>query len=427
MKSFTSPESYLACLQGRSCPPEGFLIGTSSLEFTALERQNGPSAKMNLTSILLEEPTESFAAVFTRNAFPGYPVRIGRELLSHKSSQGVLINNKIANVCAPGGKDAALSVCTAFQDLMGKRLSAPVFPSSTGVIGWSLPVDAMKENLPLLVSSLQRDSVLPAAKGIMTTDSFPKLRTVRIGQGSLCGIAKGAGMIEPNMATMLVFLMTDITIERDTLRDILSRVSDRTFNRISVDSDQSTSDSAFLFSSCRTPSIPEEEFERALYSLCRDLAEDIVRNGEGCGHVIKVNVQGAESEAQAAEFGKAMINSPLSKTAVFGNDPNVGRFVQAVGDYAGNHGINLDDKSVEIRLGEEIVFRGGEFLLDSEKELRLSDYLKDRSLPTPCPGYPEHDRVVDITVLLGLGQESALVLGSDLSYEYVRENADYRS
>ncbi|OQY32173.1 MAG: hypothetical protein B6241_12115 [Spirochaetaceae bacterium 4572_59] len=427
MKSFNSLASYLVSLERRSCPPEGFLIGTSSLEFTPVERQSGSSVKMNLTSILLEEPTVAFGAVFTKNAFPGYPVRIGREMLSQKSSQGVLINNKIANVCAPGGKAAALSVCTAFQDLMGTGLSAPVFPSSTGVIGWSLPEDAIKENLPDLLSSLQRDSVLPAAKGIMTTDSFPKVRTVKAGQGSICGIAKGAGMIEPNMATMLVFLMTDLIIERDTLRNILSRVTNRTFNRISIDSDQSTSDSVFLFSSCRKPSISEEEFEKALYTLCRDLAEDIVRNGEGTGHVIKVNIQGAESESQAAAFGKALINSPLSKTAVFGNDPNVGRFVQAVGDYAGNNGIVLDEESVEIRLGEEIVFKNGEFLLDSEKELRLSDYLKERSLPTPCPGYPEHERVVDVTVFLGLGQKSALVLGSDLSYEYVRENADYRS
>ena len=382
---------------------------------------------MNMTALLLDEPTDAFAAVFTRNAFPGYPVRIGRELLDAPEIQGVLINNKIANVCAPGGRDAALSVCASFQDIMKERLRAPLFPASTGVIGWSLPVDAMKANMLALAESLQDKSLIPAAKGIMTTDAYPKIRSVKLGEGILCGIAKGAGMIEPNMATMLVFLMTDLSLERDQLREILKRVSNRTFNRISVDSDQSTSDSVYLLSSRKKGGADPAAFEEALYELCRSLAEDIVRNGEGCGHVISVNVEGAVSEEQAAGFAKALVNSPLSKTAVFGNDPNVGRFVQAVGDYAGNHEVSLDEKAIEIRLGDELVFKGGEFLLDAEKESRLSDYLKARQLPTPCPGYPAHEDKVSISVFLGLGKKSARVLGSDLSYEYVRENADYRT
>ncbi len=427
MKYYSSPESYLSDLEERSRPPEGFRIGVSSLGFTPVEKPDGSEAAMNLTAILLDEPTESFAAVFTRNAFPGYPVRIGRRLLEESAVQGVLVNNKIANVCAPGGEEAALAVTSALQEHMGEDLKAPVFPSSTGVIGWSLPVEAMKKRIPGLTATLQSESLLPAAKGIMTTDSFPKIRSEQVGEGSLCGIAKGAGMIEPNMATMLVFLMTDITISREALRRCLSRVAERTFNRISIDSDQSTSDSVLLFSSCRKPAVEESVFEEALYSLCRKLAEDIVRNGEGTGHVIKVKVRDAATEEQAAAFGKALVNSPLSKTAIYGNDPNVGRFVQAVGDYAGNNGIALEEKKLIIQLGEETVFSGGEFQLDGSKEKRLSDYLLSRKMTTPNPGYPEHEMSVEIAISLGLGDAESLVLGSDLSYEYVRENADYRT
>ena len=427
MKKFSSSESYLSHLESCNRLPEGFQIGVTSLEFIPIERQAGPVAAMNMTALVLDEPTESFAAVFTRNAFPGYPVRIGRELLSEDKTQGVLINNKIANVCAPGGYEAALKITSAFREQMGDRLTAPVFPSSTGVIGWSLPEDAMKKSLPVLAGSLQNSSALSAAKGIMTTDAFPKLRSISVGDGTICGIAKGAGMIEPNMATMLVFLMTDIQIERQALREILSRVADCTFNRISVDSDQSTSDSVFLFSSGKKPSVTEKQFEEALFFLCRELAEDVVRNGEGTAHVIRVSVNEAESENQAVAFGKALVNSPLTKTAVYGNDPNVGRFVQAVGDYAGNSGISLDENAVRICVGGETVFSGGEFLLDSEKETRLSEYLKSLALPSPCPGYPAHEDVVEITVSLGLGSAKASVTGSDLSYEYVRENADYRT
>jgi len=427
MKYCSSPESHLSWLESQSLPPEGFRIGVTSLEFTPAERSSGPSARMNMTALVLDEPTESFGAVFTRNAFPGYPVRIGREMLGHPRVQGVLINNKIANVCAPGGREAALDVTEAFGDAMGSGLSAPLFPSSTGVIGWSLPADAMKQGMAPLAASLQNRSVLPAAKGIMTTDSFPKVRSLSLGEGRITGIAKGAGMIEPNMATMLVFLMTDLTVPRETLRNVLSRVASRTFNRISVDSDQSTSDSVFLFSSNRRPAVSEEELEQALLTVCTGLAEDVVRNGEGTGHVIKVTVDRAATEAQAEGFGKALVNSPLTKTAVFGNDPNVGRFVQAVGDYAGNNGISLDERNVEIALGSETVFSGGRFHLDSEKEARLSAYLKERALPSPSPGYPAHDGMVEIRVSLGLGEAKARILGSDLSYEYVRENADYRS
>ncbi len=427
MKQFHSASEYHEYLEGISTLPEGFKTAVHSLTFTPVERSEGPAAAMKMTAIVLEEPTASFAGVFTKNAFPGAPVRIGRKLLDEPVVQGVLINNKISNVCTPTGEEDALQVLQAFSDAMGGNLKAPLFPSSTGVIGWSLPVGEMKAACPGLVQNFQNASILSAAKSIMTTDSFPKVRSVVLGEGRITGIAKGAGMIEPNMATMLSFLLTDVSIPRDVMRRILPTAAEQSFNRISVDSDQSTSDTLLFFSSNRKPAVGEAELEAALLRLCGELSEDVVRNGEGCGHVIRVKVTGAGSDAQAKGFAKALVNSPLSKTAVFGNDPNVGRFVQAVGDYAGNHDVPLDEQKVTISLGDEQIYREGRFSLDSAKEKRLSAYLKERSLTTPSPGYPEHDRVVEISVSLGLGTGEAVVIGSDLSYEYVRENADYRT
>ncbi|MDC7235039.1 MAG: bifunctional ornithine acetyltransferase/N-acetylglutamate synthase [Spirochaetales bacterium] len=427
MNQYHSEEQYLEELQRNSCLPGGFSISVQSIRFVPEEKQDGPEASMNMTAIVLDEPTESFAGVFTKNAFPGAPVRIGRRLLEETAVQGVLINNKISNVCTPQGEDDAHRVLHAFTRAMKGKIKAPLFPSSTGVIGWSLPVKAMCEQAPELAAALNKDSLLPAAKAIMTTDSFPKLRSVPLGEGRISGIAKGAGMIEPNMATMLSFLLTDVSVPRDMMRRVLSRVVDRTYNTISVDSDQSTSDSVLFFSSGVCASVTEEELEKALMALCLPLSEDIVRNGEGCGHVIKVMVEGAASESQARGFAKALVNSPLSKTAVFGNDPNVGRFIQALGDYAGNHGVQLDEEKVSLSLGDETIYSGGRFRLDNEKEKRLSGYLKERALPAPCPGYPVHDKTVEIFVDLGIGGSRARVTGSDLSYEYVRENADYRT
>jgi glutamate N-acetyltransferase/amino-acid N-acetyltransferase len=427
MKQFKSRAEYLDYLETLSALPEGFKTAVHTFSFIPKERSAGSSANMKMTAIILDEPTPSFGAVFTKNAFPGAPVRIGRKLLEEPLIQGVLINNKISNVCTPHGEEDAAQVLAAFHNEMNGSLKAPVFPSSTGVIGWSLPVSAMSSACPVLAETFQNKSILPAALSIMTTDSFPKVRSVPLGTGRLTGIAKGAGMIEPNMATMLSFLLTDVSIPREVVRRILPHIADESFNRISVDSDQSTSDSLFLFSSNKKAGVSEKELEQALLELCGALAEDVVRNGEGCGHVIRVSVSETATREQARGFAKALVNSPLSKTAIFGNDPNVGRFVQAIGDYAGNHGIPLDENKVIISLGDDVIYRKGRFELDSEKELKLSAYMKERSLTTPSPGYPEHDRVVEIRVCLGFGEEEAVVLGSDLSYEYVRENADYRT
>jgi glutamate N-acetyltransferase/amino-acid N-acetyltransferase len=381
---------------------------------------------MRLTLILLDKPTRDFAALFTRNLFPGAPVIIGRGRMKAAQTRGVLINNKISNVCAPAGVEDAEDVLAA----LGSRLGAPgeeFFPASTGIIGWSLPVADMKAALPSLAESLHGGSCADAAGAIMTTDAYPKLHSVPVGEGVLTGFAKGAGMIEPNLATLLVFLMTDIAMPRALMQESLGRVAERTFNCISVDSDQSTSDTILFFSSALKPAVPAAAFEAALEEVCLNLARHIVRNGEGTAHVIQVSVCGAQDFRRARDFGKAIVNSPLVKAAVYGNDPNVGRIVSSIGDFAGNAGLKIDANAVLIRLGGQTIFRDGAFVLDAEKEKTLSDYFKQAAMDPANKSFPPHDRCVEIDVEMKEGGAGAVVYGSDLSHEYVTENADYRS
>jgi glutamate N-acetyltransferase/amino-acid N-acetyltransferase len=234
-------------------------------------------------------------------------------------------------------------------------------------------------------------------------------------------------MIEPNMATMLVYILCDLDIDKIALKKCLHEAVNLSFNRISVDSDQSTSDTCFILSSKKVPLTSLEEFQGALNQLCMDLADDLVRNGEGTGHVMEVVVKGAPDDSKALGMARSLVNSPLTKTAIFGNDPNVGRIIQALGDYAGNHHWELKKEALKIYMGGKLVMADGAFILDQTMEDYLYSYLKECSLKTPCPGFPAHEKRVKIEIELGQGTGSSRVLGSDLSYEYVRENADYRS
>lgn len=381
---------------------------------------------MNLSLLLLEKETPDFGAVFTRNKFPGAPVLIGRERLARPTLRGVLVNNKISNVCTQNGYEDARGLLNRLGDLVGTTGDS-FFSASTGIIGWELPVREMRASLPDLVSRLDPSSILPMARAIMTTDAFPKVRRAAVGGGSIVGIAKGAGMIEPNMATLLCFLCTDLAVGRERLREDLAWCVERSLNRISIDGDQSTSDTAILLSSGRRGRADSEEFRQGLLAVLTGLAFDIVRNGEGIGHVLRVGVQRARDEATALGVARAIANSPLVKTAIFGNDPNVGRIVSAIGDFLGNAGEPLDGQRVTVRMGGEEIFSGGCFRLDAEKEERLSAYLRMRALDTKRIPWPQHDRTVDIEVTLDGSSTLVEIIGSDLSYDYVKENADYRS
>ena len=427
MSEYQNERDYLSDLKDRAVLPSGFRVAAVPISFFPTERAVSDPLKMNLSLIALDKPTGSFAAVFTRNAFPGAPVKIGRRRLSEaKAVSGVLINNKISNVCAEGGEEDAEEILS----VLGKSLGVPresLFPASTGIIGWRLPKKEMKEAIPELTAALDSGTLPELARAIMTTDAFPKIRSAAVGSGVVTAVAKGAGMIEPNMATMLCFIMTDITVSRDDFRRALNAAVDAGFNSISVDGDQSTSDTVLAFSSCQKDGVPYESFANALKSVCVQLAEDIVRNGEGVHHVIKVKISGALDDAEAKRAGKAIVNSPLVKTAVFGNDPNVGRLISALGDDFGNHGALPDPEKVTVSLGGRTVFRSGSFVLDEECERFLSQYLKLRQINPGEKRYPEHENCVEIEISLGDGDGRAVVVGADLTYDYVKENADYRS
>jgi glutamate N-acetyltransferase/amino-acid N-acetyltransferase len=426
VESFSSESEYLRLLEDRAALPDGFKCSTTSIRFSPRERTTPKPLVMNLSLIVLDRPTTDFGAAFTRNMFPGAPVRIGRERLGRPSIRGVLVNNKISNVCTPHDVQDA----SRLLESLGRLIHEPgenLFAASTGIIGWELPVEEMEAALPDLVAGCSGASLLPVARAIMTTDAFPKVRSASVGKGRIVGTAKGAGMIEPNMATLLCFLCTDVAVERERLREDLAWCVERTLNRISVDSDQSTSDTAILMSSgARGPADPAE-FRAALLTVLSGLAFDIVRNAEGIGHAMRVRVGRARDEETALGIARAIVNSPLVKTAIFGNDPNVGRIVSAVGDYLGNGGVALQSEAVVVRMGGEEIFAGGCFRLDAGKEERLSAYLRERSFDTGRIPWPQHDRTVDIEVTLDGASAAVEMLGSDLSYDYVKENADYRS
>jgi glutamate N-acetyltransferase/amino-acid N-acetyltransferase len=426
MKEFNSPEAWGDFIKASTTIPEGFRFATAALEFLPKERPAGKPYPMRLSLIVADQPTTAFAGVFTKNAFPGAPVLLNRELMQSDQVQAVLINNKISNVGSPTGLPDARALATEAGRLLGIK-GGHVMAASTGIIGWSLPVPDMVRAMPGLVQAAGKSGPLDIARAIMTTDSYPKAFCVKAGSGHVFGIAKGAGMIEPNMATMLVFLMTDLDQPRAELQASLGRVVEATFNCISVDSDQSTSDMAILLSSQKKPRVPAAEFEKALFQVCEHLATHVVRNGEGTAHVMRVTVSGLGDDRLCREAAKAIVNSPLVKTAVYGNDPNVGRLMAALGDFMGNQGHRLDASALSVSLCAHTVFDRGVFQLSAEGEVALSDALKLARQDPTVTGYPQHDRFVDIEFKSQSGAGSARVLGSDLGYEYVKENADYRS
>lgn len=432
--TFRSKDEHRAWLASQGALPSGFKVGTTRFEF--MPKEAPKPAKMTLTLIALDRPTTEFGALFTKNAFPGAPILVGRKRLDEPTLGAIIVNNKISNVCAPDGVATAERICAETGRLLDVPSTA-VLPSSTGVIGWQLPADAIIQALPKAVATLSNGSILPAAEGIVTTDLYPKIRRADLQGGSIVGIAKGAGMIEPNLATMLVYIMTDLSVGREELRSMLHRAVATSFNTISIDSDTSTSDTVVAVSSGRIPCSDAAAFEQALTQVCRDLAEDVVRNGEGVRHVIRTKISGAPELGLARALGKAIVNAPLFKCAIAGNDPNVGRLIQAIGKYLGATGTSLDLSKLRATIGGIEIFARGTFQLDPSKETALVAHLKTAELyasKIPSDGiyaaavdYPPHERCVEIEVDLGLGDAVATVLGGDLTHEYVSENADYRS
>lgn len=439
MEHYESSADYLAALEARGALPAGFGVAAAATAFEPPERP-GKELPLRVALLLADRPTPAFAATLTRNALRGAPVQVVADLLDRRAPvRGVLVNNAVSNVGVASGVDDAMTVLERLAGEVGAAgamsgAGQAFAPASTGVIGWRLPVKPICAALPGLVAACApgaspAGSVLPAARAIMTTDRYPKVRSRRAGAATVTGIAKGAGMIEPSMATMLAFLLTDAAVDRGALQRLLDAAVRDSFNRISVDGDQSTSDMVLALASQRAAPVAEEALGDAIAGVCRDLAADIVRNGEGVEHVIRVAVRAPGTDEQAAAIGKAVVNSPLVKTAVFGDDPNVGRIVSAVGDHLGGlaGGSAPPLAAAVVRLGGITVFGGGAFALDGAKEAALASYLRERRIDHTLD-YPPHDRAVEIEIDFGAARAaSAVVLGTDLSHGYVTENADYRS
>jgi len=346
------------------------------------------------------------AAMFTRNRFPGAPVIVGRKHVANGYVQALVINSKNANVAmGKQGLDNAIETCR----LVGKELGISpydVLPFSTGVIGRPLPMDKIRAGLKGIRSELKPDNLKLAAEAIMTTDKYPKYFSCQVGSAIIAGIAKGAGMIEPNMATMLVYLMTDADLPAMSLRPMLKRVVDRTFNAMSIDTDTSTSDTIVLMANGLAGPVPPREFEAGLLRASEYLTQEIARSGEGASKLITVDVNSAKTAAQAKRVAKSVVNSPLVKTAVYGCDPNWGRVIMAVGK---TFDPSVKPDKVTIRFGDTDVFKKGSPMNCDLEALRK--YLSQSE--------------VMIKVDLGIGKASARVWGCDLTEGYIKENAYY--
>eukprot|EP00924_Labyrinthula_sp_SR-Ha-C_P005534 maker-scaffold_68-snap-gene-0.99-mRNA-1 protein AED:0.02 eAED:0.02 QI:80/1/1/1/0.8/0.66/6/36/850 len=412
--------------------PAGFSSSTVKFQFSPEELGDGSKAEMCSNLVVLDKSSSSTAAVFTKNLFCGAPVKVGKKIIQeNKPIKAILVNNKVSNVHPRnGGIDDIEELCDELKKLLGS--DDEIFPSSTGVIGWRLPVVEFKSTLPTNVKNLDGSNGREFAKGIMTTDRYPKAFSEEIiidgiNCGRITGFAKGAGMIEPNMATMLVFLFSDVDTRKFTssLQNMLVNAINApgSLNRISIDAAQSTSDTVLLVSSDKV-NVPESvdtkamenKFYMSLQQICSKLAEEVVRNGEGVEHVIKVRITGGGSQTEVVGVGREIVNSPLVKTAIAGNDPNVGRILGAIGDYYSKVDLGNENfkENLKISLGGRLVFEKEEFMLDSESERMLAEYFKK-------------SESVEIEVFLGKGAANTEIIGADLTHGYVTENATYRS
>ncbi len=425
-----NPEEYIKNLVDTITVPRGFRFFVDSFSYSPRERPDGPLLVMNVAAVVSEHKGTRAVGVTTRNRFPGAPVRLARERLPGGTIRGIVVNNRISNVASPTGYEDAVTVARA----LAEEFDIPeeeTLSVSTGIIGWQLPVPDMVT----VVKRLHRreGTIVDFARAIMTTDRYPKTASRTSSTGAtVAGVVKGAGMIEPNMATMLGFFVTDAEVEATVMNRVFRRVVERTFNTISIDSDQSTSDMVVLLANgASRQSLSEVEFEELLLPVAEELVLNIVRNGEGTAHVIEVNIRGVSEADLAGRIGKHVVNSPLVKTAIYGNDPNVGRILAALGDALDRNDPEgtINPATLRIEMCGEEVYRKGAFRLDGERERRLSDALVASSFDPAWRGCPQVRDNVVITISFGSVGENPgrKVLGSDLSYEYVRENADYRS
>jgi glutamate N-acetyltransferase / amino-acid N-acetyltransferase len=367
--------------------------------------------------LILSERPASAAAVFTRNRVQAAPVRLAREHL--RGSRGVvraiLANAGNANCATRTGDRVALATCRALAKLLKTRTQA-VLPASTGVIGVDLDPKLIVDALPRLLDRLSEDGLADAARAIMTTDLVPKMAfgevPLRTGSVHIAGMTKGSGMINPQMATTLGFVMTDAEISPTLLKPMLSTAIGRSYDRLSVDGDTSTNDTVVLLANGASgikPNAKERSvFEEVLCWVMEDLAEKIARDGEGAKKLVSIHVCGARDTAEATTIARAIANSPLVKTAVAGADPNWGRVLSA----AGNAGVVFDPRKVDIYLQGVRVCRNGVAAPFSERDVKQK---------------MEGQECVIRFVIQGNGPGKTRFWTCDLTEGYIKINASYRT
>ena len=402
-------------IDGGITAPKGFL---SSGIYCGIKQG---TVKKDLALIYSEVPATA-SGMFTNNKVKGAPIYVCKDHLANKRAQAIIINSGNANTC--NGQDG-LNKAKKMTSLQAKALNLKtddVLVASTGVIGVPLNIDAIKNGIPLLTEKLSKNGNEDAASAIMTTDTFMKQLAAEFYIGdkkiTIGTMAKGSGMIEPNMGTMLSFITTDLSISPKLLDEALKSTVNVTYNRVSVDGDTSTNDSIFILANgqANNPTITEKDedyniFVNVLKEINTIMAKNIAKDGEGATKLLECQISGALSEKDAVTFGKSVINSSLVKTAMFGSDANWGRILCALG-YAD---VEFDPSKVDVSFtsnaGEiEVCKNGSSVTFDEDKAKSILN-----------------QKEIVIKVNLSQGNYSAYVWGCDLSYDYVKINGDYRS
>jgi glutamate N-acetyltransferase/amino-acid N-acetyltransferase len=387
--------------------PEGFLFSTIEAAIKYPNRKD--------LALIYSKVEASIAGTFTTNRIKAAPVLLDIKKIRSGKGQAIVVNSGNANACTgkKGMQDAAETVERVAHGLNIKP--SLVYVCSTGVIGEPMPMERMRPKISELIGNLGKSKIQDVAKAIMTTDTFPKIvmKKVMVGNktGTIAGICKGAGMIWPNMATMLCFLITDIAVERKILDKILRDAVKESFNRITVDGDRSTNDTVLIMANgmLGNPLIIENSesyhiFKRALHKVTFQLSRLIVKDGEGATKLIEIEVKGAKSESEAEMAAFAVANSNLVKTAIYGNDPNWGRIMAALG-YSG---IMVKEEKIDIYFGKVKVVNKG---MSTGKDEKASEILKGKE--------------IRIIIDLNLGGSSAKVFTCDLTEQYIIENKAY--
>ena len=357
------------------------------------------AGRLDLGLIVAEEGVP-WAGTFTANGAAASCVRHCRSLLG-RTTRAVVVNSGNANACTGEAGSRAVTVVSEEVARGVGCLPQEVLVASTGPIGVPFPTELLVKALPRAVGSLSGE-VGPFAASILTTDTGTKTAQIDLGGASITGVAKGAGMLAPNMATMLAFIVTDARIPTELLQSIFSDTVARTFNRVVVDGCESTNDSAFLLSSCRGERVDSERWARGLHEVCSDLARQMARDGEGATRCFRVGVAGAKDEASAVALGRAVASSALWRAAVNGADPDWGRIVAALGSVDRS----LDLAALTLSIGDVQLLRKGQptgLQKDAGRVMQAGDF--------------------DVTCEVGAGDASARILSADMSCDYVRINA----